>query len=609
MSPSPPPLFSVLVANYNHGAWVGRAVDSVLQQTRDGPSCEVIVVDDGSTDDSLQRLQCFADTPGVQVVAQPNRGQTAAFARALQLARSDWVCLLDADDCWLPDKLQRLQAHLATLATTPDTLFLCHDLQIVDARTDLPIASTWFDVVGLRRQGPLLHVSAAHHFFPFAVTSGMVFGRALLQRAMDLVPVWDWPMGADGVLGHVAMLLTGEVHYLHEPLARYRVHNDNNFAGIVDGQFRQKPVWHGRWPRKLRLMERVLDSLPLGERDRADRLGYIARVEHAVRAVPSGRPQTQPLLSFVIDAGGPLHERLGAWADVTSRALLAQGEVHLEQLWLCTPASQPLLPPSGPRVRHLVLAEGLRLAERLRDGVSASRGGYLCFLEPGDRPDPRFVERHLQSHRFGTLPMLTASDLRLLDADGVILHAGIQGTAAGWGVQPAAVSPFTGLLRDWALAPLPAVVMRRTPLLPAFFEAALALPPDRLPDRLLGWLLCQYLLQMGGATRLAENLIDLRLPPGATPNASWLSQFIDRQGPVKGPDMAVCTDVLFDAHARASSAERGFFSEAWEARFLRWLVLSGGGDTAARIERAARHGTDADWTARVVEALRASGGR
>ncbi len=609
MSSSPTPLFSVLVANHNHGALVGRAVDSVLQQTGGYAGCEVIVVDDGSSDDSLQRLQRFANAPGVQVVSQPNRGQTAAFARGLQLARGDWVCLLDADDSWLPDKLQRLRAHLATLDATPDTLFLCHDLQIVDARNGRPIASTWFDVVGLRRQGALLHVSTAHHFFPFAVTSGMVFGRALLQRAMDLVPVWDWPMGADGVLGHVAMLLAGEVHYLHEPLACYLVHADNNFASIADGQFRQKPVWHGRWPRKLRLLERVLDSLPLGERDRADRLGYIARVEHAVRAVPSGRQQTQPLLTFVIDAGGALHDRLGVWAADTVRALQAQGESHLEQVWVCTAASQPRLPPPGPGLHHVVVPDGQRLCERLRDGLSAARGGYLCFLEPGDQPDPRFVERHLQSHRFGTLPMLTACDLRLMDADGVIVHAGIQGTAAGWGVQPAWVSPFASLLRDASLAPLPAVVMRRTPLLPAFFEAAASLPPGRLPDGLLGWLLCQYLLQMGGATRLLENLVDLRLPPDATPNASWLSQFIDRRGPVKGLDLAVCADLLFDALARASSAERAYFSEGWESRFVRWLVLSGGGDTAARIERAARRSGDTGWSARIVAALRAPGGR
>ena len=88
-----------------------------------------------------------------------------------------------------------------------------------------------------------------------------------------------------------------------------------------------------------------------------------------------------------------------------------------------------------------------------------------------------------------TLPMLTASDLRLLDADGTVVQVGVLGAAAGWGTLPAEVQPFAAPLHEWTLPPLPAIVLRRSALLDAFFDT----PGLRLPDRHCGWLLAQSL--------------------------------------------------------------------------------------------------------------------
>jgi len=603
LQPASPPLpsFSVLVANHNHARLVGLAIASVLGQDYPADLREVVVVDDGSTDDSRERLQAYASTPGVRVVLQDNRGQTAAYAAALAHAGGDYICLLDADDSCLPHKLRRLAEHIAGLGAAPDGLFLCHDLQIVDGAGGEPIAGTWFDTVGVRRFGAHLHVASASHFFPFAVTSGMVFGRALLQRAMAEIPQWEWPMGTDGVLGHTAMLLIGEVHYVQEALGRYVVHGGNDFAAIDRGRFVQKPVWHGRWPKTLRFLELLLDSLPLTERERDDRAAYLGRVEHAVRAVPGGRPHAHPLLSFIVDARTPARAQGVA---TTALAIARQSIDHHETLWLCG-ADVAVDLPTGSRRVDVAAAAGAHA--RMAAGVQAARGGYLCFLDAGDLPERRHAERHLQCHRFGALPMLTVSDLRLLDAAGVVVHAGIMATAAGWGGLPSAVPAFGNLLKDWLLAPLPAVVMRRTPLLDTFFQTAEA----GVPDRLVGWLLCQYLLQMGGATRLAECLVDLRLPAGATPNPSWLSQFISRDGPVplSPADLAAAAEALFAAYARSHERDRSFFAESWEARFLRWLLQSGGAEMPARIERRLQHIDDAAWATRVRAVLRAATAR
>ena len=614
MTGTPLPSFSVLIANFNHAELVARAVASVLAQDYPEALREVIVVDDGSTDGSRERLAAYEHTDGVQVVLQDNRGQTAAYATALAHAQGDYICLLDADDRCLPGKLSALAQHLGRLAAAPDGLFLCHDLQIQQGADGPAILSTWFDVIGQRPLGERLHISAAHHFFPFSVTSGMVFGRTLLQRVMNEVPLFEWPMGADGILGHTAMLLCGEVHYLPQVLGSYVVHGGNDFAGIdAQGRFQQKPVWLGRWPKKLRFLEMLLDSLPLSDRDRDDRLGYLGRLEHAVKVLPSSRHHNQPLLSFVVDARD---EQTPGLAEATATALAHLQHSHHEVVWLCHPGQAARLPAAGTPI-HIEVPPAADPYSALRAGFEAAHGSYLCFLQAGDLPDPRCAERHMNAHRFGNLPMLTVSDLRLIDAQGAIVHPGIQGTGAGWGGGGGAgnsathVPAFGNLLRDWPLAPLPAIVFRRTPFMAAFFRAA------QLPGqpRHAGWLLSQYMLQMGGATRLLENLVDLRLPAQATPNASWLSQFIDRHGPLPAPDLAASAEALFAAYARALPGERAYYAEAWEARFVRWLMHSAGpsagqptGSAAntlpARLQHHAQQSGDAAWATRITALLR-----
>jgi len=589
-SASSSPRFSVIVANYNHAALVGRAVDSVLGQDYPPELREVIVVDDGSTDDSRERLQAWAGRDGVKLVFQENRGQTAAFAAGLAHASGDYVCLLDADDRCHPHKLAEIARHLGTLQVDSDNLFLCHDLDILDGADGEPIASGWFEVIGQQRFGPQLHLSAANHYFPFAPTSGMVYGHGLLARMMAQVPLWEWPMGSDTILGQTAMMLCGEVHYLPLPLGSYVVHGGNNLASIVNGRFRIKPIWENRAPRQLRFLELLVDAQPFSEHERAERHSYLGRLAHLLRADPVSRRYPQPLLSFIVDAQGAAPE----WALATADAIAAQRDSHHETIWVGDAATLSTLPEAceGPRVEAVDDAYA-----RLRAGFLAARGGYLCFLGAGDRPDALFAAKHVRAHRFGSLPMLTASDLRLIDADGVLVHHGLLMTAAGWsgGTVPA----FAHTLREWPLPPLPAMVLRRTPLLKAFFAV------DRLPvpPRAAGWLLAHYLLQMGGATRLAENLLDLRLSREATPNASWLSQFADRDGPLPALDLAVAAEALFAAYGRARASERMFFSDGWEARFLRWLLQSGGGDTPARLARVAAGADDAAWAQRMLAQL------
>jgi glycosyltransferase involved in cell wall biosynthesis len=116
------PLISVITATYNMGRYVREAVESVLAQ--DWPAIEVIVVDDGSTDETARVLEAYADDPRVKVICQANAGQTVAKNVGLRAARGDYIGFCDADNAWLPGKLVRqvplLQANRTAGVTYGD---------------------------------------------------------------------------------------------------------------------------------------------------------------------------------------------------------------------------------------------------------------------------------------------------------------------------------------------------------------------------------------------------------------------------------------------------------------------------------------------------------
>ena len=96
-------LVSVLIPCYNASPWVGKAIESALNQT--WPEREVVVLDDGSTDNSMETIRRYA--PHIRVNQQVNSGQNASRNRLTELGRGEWLIFLDADDEMAPDCVEQ----------------------------------------------------------------------------------------------------------------------------------------------------------------------------------------------------------------------------------------------------------------------------------------------------------------------------------------------------------------------------------------------------------------------------------------------------------------------------------------------------------------------
>src|SRR5580704_18773205 len=109
------------------GRYLSEAVHSGLAQGY--PSLEVQIVDDGSTDDTPQVLAQWRDDPRVRVHRQANAGQTRAKNQGIALSRGAFIAFLDADDVWLPGKLEQ---QMALFAAHPEVGVVYSDYDCMD---------------------------------------------------------------------------------------------------------------------------------------------------------------------------------------------------------------------------------------------------------------------------------------------------------------------------------------------------------------------------------------------------------------------------------------------------------------------------------------------
>lgn len=99
------PVVSVITPTFNRAAFLPQAIESVLGQTF--ADLELLIIDDGSTDNTRQLVEGYAQDKRIRYFYQENQGQSIARNRGLQEARGEFVCFLDSDNAWMPDKLEK----------------------------------------------------------------------------------------------------------------------------------------------------------------------------------------------------------------------------------------------------------------------------------------------------------------------------------------------------------------------------------------------------------------------------------------------------------------------------------------------------------------------
>ena len=125
---------SVIIPTHNSRRFLEDAIHSVLEQTFQ--DWELILVDDGSTDDTGEMAAELAD-PRIRYVYQHNRGSPAARNTGLKLARGEYIAFLDADDLWLPDKLEKQVAYLDSLPSTVGLVYSNYEMWNPESRARL----------------------------------------------------------------------------------------------------------------------------------------------------------------------------------------------------------------------------------------------------------------------------------------------------------------------------------------------------------------------------------------------------------------------------------------------------------------------------------------
>jgi glycosyltransferase involved in cell wall biosynthesis len=230
----PEPKVTVLIDTYNYGHFIEEAIDSVLSQEFPKERMEILVVDDGSTDDTADRVKKYGSK--IQYFRKENGGQASAFNFGFSHSRGDIICFLDADDYWLPNKLRRvveafengpagmvsngyeLSAPGLDRSMKPNVNFVSGDISN--------------DLESLLR----------YRIFP---TSCLAFRRETLKRLMPIPEAIR--LQADAFLVLLVVFIA-PVSALPETLTIYRIHGNNLFsAGAVQRTPKSQRRIHLMW--------------------------------------------------------------------------------------------------------------------------------------------------------------------------------------------------------------------------------------------------------------------------------------------------------------------------------------------------------------------------
>lgn len=247
------PVISVIIDTYNYGNFIEQAVESALNQNFPAEDMEIIVVDDGSTDDTKRRMDKYGAS--IKYVCQANKGQAGALNTGFALSRGEIICFLDGDDFWYPDKLKSVVEEFDKYSDVGLVQHPSHYVDINGKNIDraLPVLPEFFsvdDLIGGRAV--------------FYGTSNLSFRKRFLK---ELMPEPE-EMGnyADQYL-YYNILFYSRVRNINTPLAAHRIHTSNWYAKMFDN------------PKMLEMHIKVLEKVNADVERRAKQFNLIGKTK------------------------------------------------------------------------------------------------------------------------------------------------------------------------------------------------------------------------------------------------------------------------------------------------------------------------------------------
>jgi glycosyltransferase involved in cell wall biosynthesis len=251
---------SVIICAYNYARFLPRCLESVFSQSQ--PADEIILVDDGSTDETADVVKRF---PPVRYIRQENAGKAAAFNRGFRESQGDLICHLDADDYWLPRKLQRVTETLAAC----DAGGMLHEAVYVDGDDKYLYGSEILmkDSSSARRfsfQDLLLMCFIYRP--PNAISANLGVSNTICFRREAVADCFPLPADLGLAVDGALMFSTARFGLLclFEKLSAYRHHGKNGFVstpGSMEYQsrlYKWAPAIPGVTPRDRKLLRTLV---------------------------------------------------------------------------------------------------------------------------------------------------------------------------------------------------------------------------------------------------------------------------------------------------------------------------------------------------------------
>jgi glycosyltransferase involved in cell wall biosynthesis len=217
------PLVSILINNYNYGDYLSFAIESAINQTYS--HTEIIVVDDGSTDNSQKIIKSYESR--IIPVFKENNGQASAFNAGFAVSKGEIICLLDADDRWLPTKIATV---VEAFNNHPQASVVYHQVQNIN-KTGASIDKPWPPYKAIVGNISDLIIKTGG-WWPFPPSTALSFARKFMTKIMN-IPELEYRLCADAYLADLAPFF-GEVIGINQILSQMRIHDANNWSHSQD---------------------------------------------------------------------------------------------------------------------------------------------------------------------------------------------------------------------------------------------------------------------------------------------------------------------------------------------------------------------------------------